>query len=56
MTEKQMVTPRDIVAAAAPATATLTLSTVNEVLGLCSGLLGIAFLLWKWRRELTERR
>lgn len=51
-----MVTPRDIVAAAAPATATLTLSTINEVLGLCSGVLGIAFLLWKWRRELGQQK
>ena len=51
-----MVTPRDIVAAAAPATATLTLSTINEVLGLCSGFLGIAFLLWKWRREIGQQK
>jgi hypothetical protein len=51
-----MVTPRDMVAAAAPATATLTLSTINEVLGLFSGVLGIAFLLWKWRREIVQQK
>ena len=37
--------------AATPAAAMISLSQVNEVAGLVGSLLGIAFLLWRWRRE-----
>jgi hypothetical protein len=37
--------------AATPAAAMISLSQVNEVAGLVGTLLGIAFLLWRWRRE-----
>jgi hypothetical protein len=37
--------------AATPAAAMISLSQINEVAGLVGTLLGIAFLLWRWRRE-----
>ena len=37
--------------AATPAAAMVSLSQVNEVAALVGTLLGIAFLLWRWRRE-----
>lgn len=43
--------PSDVIAAAMPATAGLTLSHVNTVLTTVSILLGIGYLIWKWRKE-----
>jgi len=40
-----------ILIAATPAAAMVSLSQVNEVAALVGTLLGIAFLLWRWRRE-----
>jgi hypothetical protein len=40
-----------ILTAATPAAAMISLSQINEVAGLVGTLLGIAFLLWRWRRE-----
>jgi hypothetical protein len=40
-----------ILTAATPAAAMVSLSQVNEVAALVGTLLGIAFLLWRWRRE-----
>jgi len=37
--------------AATPAAAMVSLSQVNEVAALVGTLLGIGFLLWRWRRE-----
>ena len=42
---------RATLTAATPAAAMVTLSQVNEVAALVGTLLGIAFLLWRWRRE-----
>lgn len=42
---------KDIVVAAVPVTASLTLSQINSVIGIIGGALGIAYLLWKWIRE-----
>lgn len=41
----------DIIAASAAPAAGLTLSHVNGVLTTVSITLGIAYLIWKWRRE-----
>ncbi len=46
--------PADVVAAALPATAGLTLSHVNTGLTTVSILLGIGYLLWKWRKEAKD--
>ena len=42
---------RATLTAATPAAAMVSLSQVNEVAALVGTLLGIAFLLWRWRRE-----
>jgi len=42
---------RAVLTAATPAAAMVSLSQVNEVAALVGTLLGIAFLLWRWRRE-----
>ncbi|WP_043588992.1 hypothetical protein [Geminisphaera colitermitum] len=41
----------DCIAAAVPATASLTLDHINGIIAAIGGLLGIAYLVWKWRRE-----
>jgi hypothetical protein len=40
-----------ILTAATPAAAMVSLSQVNEVAALVGTLLGIAFLLWRWRKQ-----
>ena len=46
---------RAILTAATPAAAMVSLSQVNEVAALVGTLLGIAFLLWRWRREAKRK-
>jgi hypothetical protein len=45
---------RATLTAATPAAAMISLSQVNEVAALVGTLLGIAFLLWRWRREASR--
>ena len=42
---------RATLTAATPAAAMISLSQVNEVAGLVGTLLGIAFVLWRWRKQ-----
>ena len=44
-----------LITAATPTIAMISLSQVNEVAALVGSLLGIAFLLWRWRREAKEK-
>lgn len=46
---------RATLTAATPAAAMVSLSQVNEVAALVGTLLGIAFLLWRWRREAQKK-
>ena len=45
---------RAILTAAMPAAAMVSLSQINEVAALVGTLLGIAFLLWRWKREANK--
>lgn len=42
---------KDLATAATPVVAWTSLSQVNDVAALVGTLLGIAFLLWRWKRE-----
>jgi hypothetical protein len=46
-----MLQAKDYIVAGTPAVASITLGQVNQVAALVGTLLGIAYLLWKWRRE-----
>lgn len=43
--------PVDVIAAAVPAISATVLGQINDLIGIIAGLLGIAYLLWRWRRE-----
>jgi hypothetical protein len=45
---------KDILTAAIPTTASFTLSQINSVIGIIGGLIGIAYLIWKWRKEANK--
>lgn len=43
--------PADILAAAVPTVSATVVAQANQWAGLVGSLLGIAYLLWRWRRE-----
>lgn len=43
--------PGDILAAAAPTVSATVVAQANQIVGMIGSLLGIAYLLWRWRRE-----
>jgi hypothetical protein len=43
--------PADIIAAAVPTVSATLIAQANQIFGLIGSLLGIAYLLWRWRRE-----
>jgi hypothetical protein len=43
-----MENPKDLLTAATPVVAMVSLSQINEVVALVGSLLGIAFLIWRW--------
>jgi hypothetical protein len=45
---------KDILTAAIPTTASFTLSQINSVIGIIGGLVGIAYLIWKWKKEANK--
>jgi hypothetical protein len=46
---------RAVLTASTPAAAMVSLSQINELAALVGTLLGIAFLLWRWRREAKRK-
>lgn len=42
---------KDILIAATPAAACMTLSQINNLVGIIGGVIGIAYLIWKWKKE-----
>lgn len=49
------IKPADVLAAALPTIGGLTLSQWNTVASLVGTLLGIAYLLWKWRKDAKSK-
>ena len=45
-----------LLTAATPTIAMISLSQVNDVAALVGSLLGIAFLLWRWRKQWKSGR
>ena len=46
--------PSDVLAATAPAVSATVLGQINDMIGIVGGLLGIVYLLWRWRREASQ--
>jgi len=42
---------KDFVTASIPTVAMFSIAQINEIAGLVATLLGIAYLLWRWRRQ-----
>jgi hypothetical protein len=47
--------PSDLIAASLPFVGTVTFSAINDVIGIIAGIVGIAYLAWKWRREAKQK-
>jgi ABC-type enterobactin transport system permease subunit len=47
--------PGDILAAAAPTVSATLVAQANQIVGMIGSLLGIAYLLWRWRREARDK-
>lgn len=45
---------KDLVTATVPTVAMLSIAQINEIAGLIATLLGIAYLLWRWRRQWND--
>lgn len=45
---------KDLVTATVPTVAMLSIAQINEIAGLIATLLGIAYLLWRWRRKWND--
>lgn len=46
--------PADILAASMPTVSATLVAQANQWAGLIGSLLGIAYLLWRWRREANQ--
>ena len=46
--------PADVIAATLPTVSATVVAQANELAGLAGTLLGIAYLLWRWRREAKQ--
>lgn len=49
-----MIQAKDLATAATPVVVWTSLSQINEIAGLVATLLGIAYLLWRWRRQWND--
>jgi hypothetical protein len=47
--------PKDVLTAATPTIAMVSLGQINEIAALSGSVLGIAFLIWRWRREIAKK-
>jgi hypothetical protein len=51
-----MIKPADFVAAITPPVATVTAGQINSLLGIVTGLASLAFIFWRWHREIKKAR
>jgi hypothetical protein len=47
--------PADVMAASVPTVSATLVAQANQWAGLIGSLLGIAYLLWRWRREARDK-
>ena len=47
--------PKDVLTAATPTIAMVSLGQINEIAALIGSILGIAFLIWRWQREIAKK-
>ena len=45
---------KDLIIASIPAASSTALGAVNQVVGIIGGLLGIAYLVWKWKQDMKQ--
>lgn len=48
--------PADVIAASMPTVSATLVAQANQWAGLIGSLLGIVYLLWRWRREARESK
>ncbi|MBM4229492.1 MAG: hypothetical protein FJ184_01935 [Gammaproteobacteria bacterium] len=51
-----MIKPADAVAAITPPVATITAGQINTALGIATGIASLAFIIWRWHREIVKAR
>jgi len=51
-----MIKPADAVAAITPPVATITAGQINSALGIVTGIASLAFIFWRWHREIKKAR
>jgi hypothetical protein len=47
--------PTDIIAGVVPTVASTVVAQVNQLVGLIGSILGILYLVWRWRREYRNK-
>lgn len=47
---------RDLLTAAIPTALAVSLGEVHTIIGIAGGVLGISYLIWKWRTEYLSQR
>jgi len=48
--------PADIIAATAPTLSATIIAPISEIAGLCGTLVGMGYLIWKWRTEFLAQK
>ena len=51
-----MIKPADVATALTPPVATITAGQINSVLGIVTGIASLAFIFWRWHREIKKAR
>ena len=46
--------PSDVIAATVPLLGTVTLGQINDLVGIAGGMLGMAYLAWRWHRDAKQ--